>query len=300
MSESAGKPAADSNPRQSVLSVGSGVSADGQIAVLQSTGTANGTLIFDRDDLFVPFSEAWLQAVRERTPARIFEGRAGSGYRTVTQLELRRDHAAALDAVHADLDLPRDWGPEFVERWKLFEVQTQANSKSHYLMRPDCGRRLSTAAVDTIRERCPSAVDVQIVIGDGLSAAAVIKQVPRLLPLLVEGATARGWSLGQTFAVRFCRVGVLNDIGDLLRPNVAILLIGERPGLATAESLSAYFAFQPRQGHTDAQRNLISNIHDRGLAPEVAVLRILDLTRQIMLQGQSGTSVKENLTGRLT
>lgn len=248
----------------------------------------------------VPFSEAWLAAVREQTPARIFAGRAGSGYRTATQLELRRDHAAALDAVHADLDLLRDWGPEFVDRWNLFEVQTQATSKSHYLMRPDCGRRLSLDAVESIQRRCAKPIDVQIVIGDGLSAAAVIKQVPCLLPLLMEGAAARGWVVGQPFAVRYCRVGVLNDIGEALNPQVAILLIGERPGLATAESLSAYFAFRPQPGHTDAQRNLISNIHDRGLPPPAAAVRILDLTQQILQAEQSGVHVKEDLTPRLS
>lgn len=248
----------------------------------------------------VPFSAEWLAAVRERTPARIFAGRAGSGYRTLTQLELRRDHAAALDAVHADLDIVRDWGTGFVERWHLFEVQTEATSKSHYLMRPDCGRRLSNIAISAIQQHCPRDIDLQIVIGDGLSAAAVIKQVPLLLPELIAGATARGWSIGQTFTVRYCRVGVLNDVGAALKPRVVLLLIGERPGLATAESLSAYFAFEPRPGHTDAQRNLISNIHDRGLAAPAAVNRILDLAQQIMQAGQSGVHVKETLQTRLS
>jgi ethanolamine ammonia-lyase small subunit len=247
----------------------------------------------------VPFSDAWLAAVRQQTPARIFQGRAGSGYRTTTQLELRRDHAAALDAVHADLDPVRDWGLEFVERWNLFEVQTQATSKSHYLMRPDLGRRLSQEANEQIVQSCRCGADLQIVVGDGLSAAAVIKQVPRLLPLLIEGAKTRGWSTGQPFLIRYCRVGVLNDIGELLNPRVVLLLIGERPGLATAESLSAYFAHRPRQGQTDAHRNLISNIHDRGLPPEVAICRILDLAQQMMDLGQGGVQVKENLTRRL-
>ncbi len=247
----------------------------------------------------VPFSDAWLAAVHQQTPARIFQGRAGSGYRTRTQLELRRDHAAALDAVHADLDPVRDWGPDFVERWKLFEVQTQAESKAHYLMRPDLGRRLSVEATERILKTCQRGADLQIVIGDGLSAAAVIKQVPRLLPLLVAGAEARGWSIGQPFLIRYCRVGVLNDLGELLDPKVVVLLIGERPGLATAESLSAYFAHRPRQGQTDAQRNLISNIHDRGLTPDAAACRILDLAQQILDLGQSGVNVKENLTPRL-
>lgn len=242
-----------------------------------------------------PFSPAWLESVRQRTPARIFQGRAGVGYRTPTQLELRRDHAAALDAVHAEIDLERDLGADFVARWKLFEVQSRATSKSQYLMRPDLGRRLAADATATIPERCSCGADLQIVIGDGLSAAAVSEQVPRLFPLLAAGATERGLALGQPFFVRYCRVGVLNDIGELLNPRVVVLLIGERPGLATAQSLSAYFAHEPRLGHTDAQRNLISNIHERGVPTQSAADRILELTQLILKSGQSGVAIKENL-----
>jgi len=110
-----------------------------------------------------------------------------------------------------------------------------------------------------------------------LRRAAVAAQVPGLLPLLADEARRRGWSFGRPFLVRHCRVGVLNDVGDLLRPEVAVLLIGERPGLATAESLSAYMAYRPRAGHTDAQRNLISNIHGRGVSLEEAARRVLAL-----------------------
>ncbi len=243
-----------------------------------------------------PFSPAWLEAVRQRTPARIFQGRAGVGYRSQTQLELRRDHAAALDAVHAEIDLERDFGAEFVSHWKLFEVQSQATSKPQYLMRPDLGRRLASEASLLILQHCPVAVDLQIVIGDGLSAAAITEQVPRLLPLLAAGAVERGLKLGQPFFVRYCRVGVLNDIGVLLNPLVVVLLIGERPGLATAQSLSAYFAHRPQLGHTDAQRNLISNIHERGVPAQQAAGRILDFAQLILQSGTSGVAVKENPT----
>src|SRR6202790_2375408 len=97
------------------------------------------------------------------------------------------------------------------------------------------------------------------------------------MPLLYHSAIKRGWTVGQTFVIRHCRVGILNEIGELLSPKVAVLLIGERPGLATAESLSAYMAFRPRHSHSDANRNLISNIHARGAKPEDAAARILNL-----------------------
>jgi ethanolamine ammonia-lyase small subunit len=238
--------------------------------------------------------EAALSALRARTPARLIVGRAGAAYRTTTQLELREDHAAAVDAVHAELELDR-FPPECVARYKLFEVATAARDKTEYLRRPDLGRRLSNPSLTTIKERCPRGMDLQVVIGDGLSVAAVIEQAPALLPLLEAGAKARGWSFGQPFVIRHCRVGVLNDLGAALAAQVFVLLIGERPGLATAVSLSAYLAYRPQAGHTDAERNLISNIHARGIPPEAAAERILALAAQMRAVQTSGVVVKEHL-----
>jgi ethanolamine ammonia-lyase small subunit len=231
--------------------------------------------------------------IRERTPARLLVGRSGASYRTATQLQLRRAHADAVDAVHAQLDLDATLGKEFVRRWNLFEVSTHAASKSEYLLRPDLGRSLNDDGREMLRRRCATGVDLQIAIGDGLSVTAVAAQVPVLLPLLYAGAEERGWRVGQTFVIRSCRVGVLNDMGKLLSPKVAVLLIGERPGLATAESLSAYMAYAPRQAHTDADRNLISNIHSHGISHEDASQRILDLAAQMMLREMSGSRLRE-------
>ena len=236
-----------------------------------------------------------ITALRARTPARILTGRAGPAYRTATQLELRHDHAAAVDAVHAELDLVAGFGEEFLKRWRLFEVQTRAESRPEYLLRPDLGRHLSDSARTEISRQCSAGADLQIAIGDGLSAAAVTVQVPRLLPLLEREAQARGWSFGRPFVIRHCRVGVLNDIGELLDPAVVILLIGERPGLASADSISAYMAYHPRPGHSDAQRNLISNIHTRGLAPEAAAARIMSLAAKMRQSATSGVAVKEDI-----
>jgi ethanolamine ammonia-lyase small subunit len=236
-----------------------------------------------------------VEACRVRTPARVLTGRAGVAYRTITQLDLRCDHAFARDAVLAEFDPERDLGADLIERYRLVVVQSQANSKAEYLRRPESGRKLGESARTTIAATCPVASDVQIVVGDGLSVAAVSVQVPRLLPLLVDGVNAREWKLGRPIAVRYCRVGIMNDVGDLLRPEVVVLLIGERPGLATAESLSAYLAYRPRAGHTDAERNLISNIHARGVGHAEAVERILDLIEQMRKAGASGVGIKERL-----
>jgi ethanolamine ammonia-lyase small subunit len=236
-----------------------------------------------------------IEKIRTRTPARVLADRTGAAYRTATQLELRQAHAAARDAVRFELDLNRDLGAEFVQQWKLFTVSTMAASKDEYLRRPDLGRRLDQNARSQLVAHCAAQADLQVVIGDGLSVTAVSIQVPPLLPLLAERAQLRGWTLGQPFAVHYCRVGVINDVGELLQPKVVVLLIGERPGLATAESLSAYMAFQPGAGHNDSNRNLISNIHARGVRPEAAASRIIVLAEQMMWRQTSGVKLKEEL-----
>lgn len=245
----------------------------------------NGDLEFFHDDRDLP---ELVRTIRARTPARLLRGRVGTGYRTETLIELREAHAAARDAVRTEIDIRRDFGSKFVKEWNLFEVHTQAETKDDYLVRPDLGRHFSEEARKEILRRCTPQKDLQFTIGDGLSVAAVCKQVPELLKLLWDGAKDRGWSVGEPFVVRHCRVGILNEIGELLAPRVAILLIGERPGLATAESLSAYMAYKPDKNHTDADRNLISNIHARGLSTQQAADRILDLCEQMSARQKSG------------
>jgi ethanolamine ammonia-lyase small subunit len=236
-----------------------------------------------------------VRKIRARTPARLVVGRAGAAYRTATQMDLREAHAAARDAVRAELDLDSAFGAAFVQRWGLFLVSTQAGTKDEYLLRPDLGRRFGEASAAEIRKRGAAGCDLQIAIGDGLSVSAVRAQVPPLLPLLFEGAKVRGWKVGQAFVIRHCRVGILNEIGELLGPQVVVLLIGERPGLATAESLSAYMAFRPRPQQTDADRNLISNIHARGVSPQAAAVRILNLAASMMRGSLSGVKLREEL-----
>ena len=226
--------------------------------------------------------------IQARTPARLLVGRAGSSYRTSTQLDLREDHAAAVDAVQAELE------EEFVDDLGLFLVGSQASTKAEYLLRPDLGRKLDQAGSKVIHQHCPVGAMLQIVVGDGLSAAAVVAQVPTLLPLLEQGAKGLGWTVGRPFAVRYCRVGIINDVGDLLKADVVVLLIGERPGLATSESLSAYLAYRPQGGQTDAHRNLISNIHAWGTSTREASARILGLAGQMIAAGSSGVGIKED------
>jgi ethanolamine ammonia-lyase small subunit len=242
----------------------------------------------------------WLLSWKQATPARILVGRSGQAYTTQTHLTLKADHAFARDAVHAEVDLVRDLGQDLIDRLGIFEVQTQASSKEDYLIRPDKGRLLSAQAKQTIVQNSPREPELQVVLGDGLSASAVSAQIPQLLPMLMDGAHRLGIRLGRTFLVRYCRVGVMNDIGELLDPEVVVLLIGERPGMITAESLSAYFAYRPRVGHNDAHRNLISNIHSRGVSIVDASRRILSMVQQLRAKRLSGVEVKEELDRVLT
>ena len=244
-------------------------------------------------DCLIPDAHSLLTDIARHTPARLLVGSAGPAYRTATWLALRADHAAATDAVYDEMDLARDFKPEFVASRGLFTVQTLAADKREHLLRPDLGRRFGDDARAAIAARCQRRATLQFVMGDGLSAAAVRGQVPTLLPLLEEEALRRRLVFGQTFAVRYCRVGLLNEVGELLEPEVVVLLIGERPGLATADSLSAYLAYRPQLGHIDAQRNLISNIHARGVNCEAAAVRILDLVEQLRERRSSGMAIKE-------
>jgi ethanolamine ammonia-lyase small subunit len=234
-----------------------------------------------------------VRRIRARTPARILVGRAGAAYRTRTQLELREAHAAASDAVRAELDLQTTFDADFVNKWGLFEVRTEAARRDAFLLQPELGRHFSDASRTELATRCSRGNDLQLAIGDGLSVPAVAAQVPALFSLIQAGARERGWTVGQGFVIRHCRVGILNEIGELFGAKAVVLLIGERPGLATAESLSAYMAYRPQRTHSDAERNLISNIHARGTKPEDAAIRILNLVAQMIQAGASGYRVRE-------
>lgn len=249
----------------------------------------------DNPAISIAASEAAIAAIRARTPARLLVGRAGSSYQTATLLELRADHAMAVDAVWAELDLERDLGRELVERYRILELATRAPDKITFVKQPGLGRQLTPESKALLAREAVARCDLQIAIGDGLSPAAVAAQVPELLPLLVDAAQAHDWTLGRTVAIRHCRVGVLNDLGAALDPQVIVLLIGERPGLGSADSLSAYMAYRPRPGHSDAQRNLVSNIHARGVPPSVAAARIVALAEAMRAAGTSGVAVKESL-----
>ncbi len=254
----------------------------------------------EADPALTPAADADMQsmlaAIRSRTPARLMLARQGGSYTTRVQVGLRQDHAAAMDAVWREVAPQTDWGAAFCTQWQIVETTSAAATKEEYLRRPDLGRIFSVASAADVAAGCPAGADLQIVLGDGLSASAAVRQVPILLPLVAALAKAQGWSLGRPIFVRSCRVGILNAVGELLKPRVVVLLIGERPGLQTAESLSAYLAFRPTPGHTDAHRNVISNIHAAGTPPARAAERLVALAAEMMRYASSGPAIKEQLS----
>jgi ethanolamine ammonia-lyase small subunit len=233
-----------------------------------------------------PSDEDGLRALMASTSARIGVGRAGPRYRTGSLLLFQADHAITQDALMRDVD------PGLLEELGLFAVQTQVSDREAYLLRPDLGRLLSPEARATLAERCTKAPQVQLVVGDGLSAAAIEANLREILPVIVQGLRSAGLSIGTPFFVRFARVGLMNDINTVLDAQVVVLLIGERPGLGRAESMSAYLGFQPRPESTDADRNVICNIFDGGTNPLEAGAAVVQLVQEILTRKASGVKMK--------
>jgi ethanolamine ammonia-lyase small subunit len=184
--------------------------------------------------------------------------------------------------------------PQVLAQFNLFTVQSQiTEGKEQYLLRPDLGRRLSEKARKTIKEKCVMSPNIQLCVGDGLSAFAIDINLPKIFPVIEAGCKTAGLSLGTPFFIQYCRVGVMNDIGDLIKPDVLILLIGERPGLGRAESMSAYMAFRPGSGHTDADREVICNIFDGGgTNPLEAGAYAIQMAKKMIKNQASGVKSK--------
>ena len=221
------------------------------------------------------------------TPARIGVGRAGPRLKTQTLLTLRADHAAARDAVM--MDVPE----QLLERLGLFSVQTCCTSKDQFLTRPDLGRQFSLETLEEIKRRCRKSPDVQIYASDGLSSTAIQANLANILPVLMQGLEARGLTVGTPFFVRFGRVAAEDAVAELLGAKVVCILIGERPGLGTAESMSAYICYGAKVGQPEARRTVVSNIHRGGISSVEAGAYIAELIKKIYDAKASGVELKQ-------
>ena len=226
-----------------------------------------------------------LEEYRKKTPARVGVGRAGSRPLTQTWLKFRLDHAAAVDAVYGEVP------DNLLEQLGLFQVQSKVADKEEYIRRPDLGRKLSEEAKATIQERCKKSPVVQIVASNGLSAKAIEENLEDVYLSLEQSLNNLNIEMGTTFYVDKGRVAVMDDIGELLQPDVVIMLIGERPGLVSAESLSAYMCYKPRHGTIEADRMVISNIHKGGIPPVEAGAFLGTIIQKILKYEASGVSL---------
>ncbi len=229
--------------------------------------------------------EESIEELKKKTPSRIGVGRAGSRPKTNTWLQFRLDHAAAVDAVYGEVP------DKILHQLDLFQVQTRVKDKEEYIRRPDLGRKLSDEAKELIKKRCAFSPSVQIVTSNGLSAKAIEENLEDVYLSLVQSLGNLGIETGTPFYVDKGRVALMDEIGDVLQPDVVVMLIGERPGLVSAESLSAYLCYQPRIGTIEADRMVVSNIHKGGIPPVEAGAYLGTLIQKILKYEASGVSL---------
>lgn len=242
-----------------------------------------------------PSDNPWLE-LRRLTPARIALGRTGTSIPTGAQLDFQFAHAQARDAVHLPFD-HADLSSQMAERGRdSLLLHSAAPDRHSYLQRPDLGRRLSDESAQTLRDYAlanPGGVDLAVVVADGLSALAVHKHTVPFLTRMEEQTHAEGWSLSPVILVEQGRVAVADEIGQLLGAKMVVILIGERPGLSSPDSLGLYFTYNPKVGLTDAYRNCISNVRLEGLSYGMAAHRLLYLMREACRRQLSGVNLKD-------
>ena len=223
--------------------------------------------------------------MKAKTPARLGSGKAGPRYKTLTMLRFRADHAAAQDAVFSQV--PEDFG----EKNGMISVQTRCRDKDEYLTRPDMGRTFDEENIGIIRQNVTKTPVVQIVVGDGLSSAAITANALDCLAALQDGLKLRRIESGKPIFVRYCRVGAGDAVGDVTGCELVCVLVGERPGLVTDKSMSAYITYKPHSGVSESSRTVVSNIHSQGTPAVEAGAHIAELIETILKRKVSGVGL---------
>lgn len=224
--------------------------------------------------------------IKEATNARICVGCAGTGLRTETYLRFLCDHAAANDAVWADVN------EKVVDQFNFFKVKTIAKNKEEFLKNPNVGRKFSNEVMNEIDTKCKHNIDVQIIVGDGLSAYAIERNVGDMYPILTDGLKLKDYTVGTPIYVKYSRVATMDKISEILNAKVTILLIGERPGLITNQSLSCYMAYESNTKKPESQRTVISNIYNDGTPPVEAAAQIVHFAEILIKEKKSGAELK--------
>jgi len=244
-------------------------------------------------------TDPWI-ALRRFTQARIALGRAGHAAPTQALLDFQLAHAQARDAVHFPWDIDR-----FAEQMRSLGEQalileTLVSSRSEYLRRPDLGRMLADASRGRLDSHRDGAADVALIVSNGLSSTAVERHGMALLQAITGAYRARQYRIAPVCLVANGRVALADGIGSALAAKVAVIIVGERPGLSAADSLGIYLTYAPRPGNTDAQRNCVSNIRPpEGLGYEAAAAKLLYLTEEAIRLGLSGVALKDEMPGLL-
>ncbi|WP_053955143.1 ethanolamine ammonia-lyase subunit EutC [Inediibacterium massiliense] len=241
-----------------------------------------------RKELLVPNpenKEVYLH-LKETTPARVGIFRAGPRYKTQTLLRFRADHAVAQDAVFTDVS------EELIEDMKLFSISTMCHDKDEYLTRPDLGRKFDEDNKKIIQEKCVKNPQVQIYISDGLSSTAIEANAKDALASIMQGLKEYNFKIGTPFFVKYGRVPAMDSISEILDAEATVVLIGERPGLATGESMSCYMAYNAKVGMPESNRTVISNIHQGGTPAVEAGAHIAEIIKKMIDQKASGLNLK--------
>ncbi len=220
-----------------------------------------------------------------KTPARLGCGKAGARYKTLTMLRFRADHAAAQDAVFSEI------GDEFAKENDLLPTKTRCDSKDEYLTRPDLGRCFDEHNAKAIAGVIDEPPKVQLVVGDGLSSAAITANGMDCLQAIRDGLKLRGIETGKAIFVKYCRVGAGDAIGDITGCELVCVLVGERPGLVTDKSMSAYITYRPHTGVSESSRTVVSNIHAQGTPAVEAGAHVAELIGKILEKKVSGVGL---------
>lgn len=241
-----------------------------------------------------PEKSSFAAEAARHTTALVGIGHVGTRYATDVVLQFQAELAVAHAAVGAEL--PEEWAAQ----QGFVGLRSRVTDHREFLLRPDLGRRLSDESLAKLRTRCERGVDVQLIVADGLSAVACMQTGKELHDAVAAACTARGLRVGTPVCAKYARVWLEDEIGQETGAKVAMILLGERPGLGTGDGLSAYVVYAPKIGNTDGDRNMISNIHQRGIVPAEAAKRLAALASAMIEQRCSGVTLDLGRLGEVS
>ena len=230
--------------------------------------------------------DAVIEGMKKKTTARIAIGKAGPRLRTNTFLKLRADHARAKDAVLSSVD------ESIIKALDLLQIKSLCRDVNEHLTRPDLGRKISEETKEILRKHCIRKPQVQIYASDGLSSKAIDENISDILPIMMDGLESEGIKVGTPFFLKYGRVPTMDVISEVLEAELTCVLIGERPGLAAADSMSAYITYGARPGIRESCRTVISNIHGKGIQPVEAGAYAVSVIKRMLAEKKSGVDFK--------